>query len=197
MTRPPVLRESINSAISLLLFACLMLPAVWCFGIKASQDERDSVYCPLQKTWTKPASAAAKTRTNVFDQICATREAETHIFQNVFARLSAFQMIADANAAEDLIFDYLRHGDSAVRLYRGSPLPSPEQSAELIAAKAVLGVSHNPLHGLCLTTALCPQLCPRPPTDNPQAFLFDNSNFCRRFDTCTPNLLPRPPPVFS
>ena len=196
MTRPRAFQTKIISAISLLLFACLLLPAVAWFGIGASRIDRDLVYCPLQKIWVKRASAVVKTRINVFEQICATREVETNIFQNVFARLSALQVVADADTAEDLIFDYLRHGDSAVKLYGGSPLPSPEQSAELIAAKAVLGVSQNPLDGLCPTT-VCPQLCPRPPTAGAQTFISDRSGLFRRSDDCTPNLLPRPPPVLS
>ncbi len=196
MTRLPTFEQKINLAISLLLLACLVLPAVWQSEIGAVPVDRGLVYCPLQKAWVESAPAA-QTRINVFDQICAAHEVEAKIFENVFARLSAFQIVAGADAAENLIFDYLRHGDSAVKLYRSSPPSSPAQSAELIVVKAVPGASQNPLHELSVTAAVCPQLCARPPTRSPQTFIFDDSGFCNRSAACTPNLLPRPPPVFS
>lgn len=185
-------------AISFLLLWSLVLPLMFFGAADAALNNDNLVYCPLQKKWVAPASSPpVEAKVDVFDQICAAPGVKTNIFQNVFARLSAFQTIADARAAEDLIFDYLRHGDAVVKAFRGAPLPSPAQSAGLYAAEKALNNTNQPLFKLPLA-AVCSQLRARPPTGKPLSVFSYNNPDCNLFDgNLSPNLLPRPPPVFS
>ncbi|MBC7797323.1 MAG: hypothetical protein H7Z37_10660 [Pyrinomonadaceae bacterium] len=162
--------------------------------MNAPTVDAEFVYCPLQKILVNRNPPKRAFQTNVFNRICALQTVKTNIFQNAFAKLSPFQIVGDEVEAENLIFAYLQHGDSAVKAFHGSPSQSPEKSSHLVSAETALGNSYKEFFALPLLMART-QICARPPT----VFVAFVSKVFNFYDSAklSPNCFSRPPPLFS
>jgi hypothetical protein len=188
-------KTKVVCSVSLFSLICLLLPFV--FLVIDSQPKRasDSVYCPLQKKWVKASQPQLQPLVNVFDRICAAETTKAAIERSVFGKLSPFQILSDAGQAETLIFAYLERGETAVREFRGSPLPSaPNKPFAVVAAEKSVPNFGSRFVLMSGAIARFAPLAPRPPTL--VAFCL-NSQFGCCSVKFSPNLSPRPPPLLS
>jgi hypothetical protein len=154
------------------------------------------VYCSLSKKLqpTKPPETGKKQKP--FDDLCASGKTKEYLFREIVLRTPWRVFTLDAGGMENLIFDYLAHGKSALEKLPTAPHAPSENLTKQLASSVAAGsrVEHKFVWKVSSIIFL-PALAARPPTN--QENLFSPASLTCRSAELSRRIAPRAPPLFS
>ena len=189
----------LNRLTAMLLLTALALivfiPAVSAFAGRQAAPA-GMVFCPLSRKF-QPLNPPKNRENNPFSDICAGKETKEFLFYAIVSKISLSNIFVDGeNGFDNLAFDYLAHGESALKNLPNVPHFPSENLYKKIGSTAVGSSSEDDL-----TVRLQPlrffirSLAARPPT----ALLpnFYTPEIIHRSDEVSRRIAPRAPPVRS
>ncbi len=178
----------------ILLWALLTAVFAPTFAYAAQAPER-MVYCPLSKKFQPVRPPEEKKKIKPFDNICASLAKKDFLVQEIIIK-NPFRFSLDVNRLDNLAFDFLAHGKSALKALPDAPnFPSPKISKQIASSVAT---GNNYEHKIFWSNAFqysSPTLLARPPTAAASAPFALNS--IHQSPEISRHLAPRAPPVRS
>ena len=154
------------------------------------------VYCPLSRKFQPIKVPEEKKEFNLFNDICASRNTKDFLIQEILIK-NSFRLISlDDNKIDELAFNFLAHGESALRDLPNSPSLPSESLIRQIGSSLVINNTHD--HQLVwkqLAKYYSPALLARPPTAEVTAFF--TNDLVHQSDELSRRIAPRAPPVIS
>lgn len=154
------------------------------------------VFCPLSKKFQLVDPLEKKKEKKPFDAICASSKTKELLFQEIFIKTPWRAFTLDAKSFENLVFNYLAHGKSALDKLPLIPNAPSKNSVEKVAANIISnnrGEYKFIWKYSAAIAALSPNLKPRPPT-NPKKSSFSIQPIYRS-TRLSRRLSPRAPPL--
>ena len=154
------------------------------------------VYCPLSRKFQPINPPEEKKEFKPFKDICASRETKDFLVQEIFIKNPFRQISLDENKLDDLAFNFLTHGESALRELPNLPNLPSENLIRQIGSSLVINNTYD--HQYVWKQAVqyySPALFARPPTAAVTA-IFTN-DLVHQSDKLSRRIAPRAPPVIS
>ncbi|HQU81599.1 MAG TPA: hypothetical protein PKY59_00645 [Pyrinomonadaceae bacterium] len=187
-------RQKKNLAVVLILLSAIFSGAVSLAFYSPNQFQTaEMVYCPLTKR-LQPVHAA-DLKQNEFDGICLTDKQKSDFSSAILTKISFGFSFSNKQSVEEIVFDYLNNGKSAL-----DALPNLPNLPEKTLAKksfSLIGFGNNFEHQVILKSEenFSFKLKARPPTKTVSVrFEYDS---LKDLATISRNINPRSPPVLS
>ena len=177
-----------------LLWTLLSVAAIPSFiAAEANKAPEGMIYCPLSR---KFQSLNPPKESKLFEDICAAAETKEFLIQEIIVRNSFRHISFDQYKLEKLAFDFLAHGESALRELPNLPkIPSENLTRQIGSSPAVNNTYDQQFVRQQPVKFYSPKLLARPPTAAAAA-VFTN-DLVHQSDELSRRLAPRAPPVRS
>lgn len=163
---------------------------------ETNQAPEGMVYCPLTHTFQPVNPTEEKKKFKPFNEICASIQTKSSLFQEFFIKNPFKQILRDDNKLEALAFDFLKYGKS---IFEELPnLPNLPSNNYIKKNGLIIVVSNTYKQQLSREQSFryhSPKLLARPPTALITHFYTNNSIY--QSDELSRRLAPRAPPLFS
>ncbi len=154
------------------------------------------VYCPLSRKFQPTNPPEEKRKFKPFSTICASREIKDFLVQAIFIKNPFKRVSLDENKLDDLAFDFLAHGESALKELPNLPNIPSESLIKKIGSSLVINDNYN--HQFVWKQPAryySPALLARPPTAEITG-IFEN-NLIHQSGELSRRIAPRAPPARS
>ena len=190
---------SIPQQLTAILLLWVMLTVVFVpsfFPAETNKTPEGMVYCPLSKKFQPINPPKEKKQFKPFGDICASDGTKEFLFRKIIIENPFRRISLDENKLTDLAFDFLAHGESALKDLPNTPnLPSENLIRQIGAITVVNNTYDYQFVWKQPVQYYSSELLARPPTAAITA-IFTN-DLVYQSDEISRHLAPRAPPVRS
>lgn len=184
-----------QAAAMLLLWTLLAVFAPAVSSAQYGKAPEGMVYCPLSHKF-QPINPPEKKTLKFFEDICASDARKDFLFREIIIKNPFRQISFDENKLDDLAFDFLAHGDSALKKLPDLPNLPFKYLRKQVGSGVVGGNDYN-RHFVRQQDVQfdLPTSCARPPTG--LISKFSTNKLIYQSDELSRRTAPRAPPVRS
>jgi hypothetical protein len=180
-----------------LLWALLIVVFAPTFSLaETNKAPTGMVYCPLSRRFQPINPPEEKKEFKPFGNICASNDTKDFLFREILIENPFRRISFDENKLDDLAFNFLAHGESALRELPNLPNLPSENLIKQIGSSLVINNTYD--HQFVWKQPAqyySPALLARPPTAAITAIF--TSNLVHQSDELSRSVAPRAPPVRS
>ena len=191
--------SSIPKQVTAMLLLWALLTVVFVPYISSAQTIKaptGMVYCPLSRKFQPINPPEEKKEFKPFNDICASRETKDLLVREILVKNPFRQISFDDNKLDDLAFNFLAHGESALGELPNTPnLPSDNLIKQIGSSLATNNTYDHQIVWKQPVQYCSPALLARPPTAAVTA-VFTN-DLIHQSGELSRRLAPRAPPVRS
>lgn len=189
--------SSISKQTTTMLLLWALLIAVFVPSFSSAQTIKapeGMVYCPLSRKFQPIKPPEEKKEFKPFNDICARRETKDFLVREILIKNPSRQVALDENKLDDLAFDFLTRGESALRELQSFPNLPSENLIKQISSSIVINNTYD-YQFVWKRPAqyYSPALLARPPTAAINAIF--TSGLVHQSDELSRRIAPRAPPV--